>query len=107
MFKFFQKSKKEKVNNVNNYIINMYESISIKCNYGEDIDKLNKYEKVFYVCQLLESEVNNGGFFQFFYNFSGIFTYELVDSFKEIKAHKTAEICKKAISTLNFKLPQN
>lgn len=44
-----------------------------KCEYGEKIEKLSEAEKVFYLNQILEREVNNGGLSQFFYNASGNF----------------------------------
>ena len=76
-----------------------------KCEYGDDIEKLNEHERVFYVTQILEQEVNNGGFSQFFYNSSGDFSNELVDAFTKIGALKTAEICKKALAVFNGKVP--
>lgn len=89
----------------NNLVVDMYDTIYKKCEYGDDIEKLNEYERVFFVTQTLEQEVNNGGFSQFFYNFSGDVSNELVDAFTKIGALKTAEICKKALSVFNGKVP--
>src|SRR5699024_12186272 len=41
-------------------ILNDY--IGEKCQYGDKISVLNEYERVFFVTQQLEMEVNNGGF---------------------------------------------
>ena len=42
--------------------------IAEKCDYGSNLDVLSDEEKVFYITQTLEMEVNNGGFWQFLYN---------------------------------------
>ncbi|MDD6467521.1 MAG: DMP19 family protein [Erysipelotrichaceae bacterium] len=82
----------------------MFETICKKCEYGDDIKQLNEHERVFFVTQILEQEVNNGGFSQFFYNSSGDFANELIDSFIKIGAFQTAEICKKALTIFNGKV---
>lgn len=89
----------------NKLVIDMWLSICEKCDYGDSIEKLNEYERVFFVTETLEQEVNNGGFSQFFYNSSGDFSNELVDAFTKIGAFKTAEICKKALAVFNGKVP--
>lgn len=98
LFNLFKKKQKDNnVQNINNYVIEIFERISVKCQYGDMIENLNQFERVVFITQSLESEVNNGGFSQFFANSSGKFANELVSSFTEIKAYKTAEICKKAV----------
>ncbi|MBR7122492.1 MAG: DMP19 family protein [Oscillospiraceae bacterium] len=89
----------------NNFVVDMCDAVCKKCEYGDDIEKLNEHERVFYVTQILEQEVNNGGFSQFFFNSSGDFSNELVDAFTKIGALKTAEICKKALDVFNGKVP--
>lgn len=69
------------------------------------MENLNEYERVFYVVEDLEMEVNNGGFAQFFYNSSGALSGELVHSLTEIGAYKTAEICRKALSAFGADMP--
>ena len=120
VFRYFKKeTKKEDIANeianklnvsdeekhIIDFIINKYDYISKKCNYGDNIEKLNEYERVFLVTQILEMEVNNGGFDQFFFNSSGDFSNEIVDAFTKINAFKTAEICKKALSVFNGPVP--
>lgn len=89
----------------NNLVVDMCDTICKKCEYGDDMQKLNEHERVFFITQTLEQEVNNGGFSQFFYNSSGDFANELVDAFTKIGALKTAEICKKALAVFNGNVP--
>ncbi|MBE6688904.1 MAG: DUF4375 domain-containing protein [Ruminococcaceae bacterium] len=88
-----------------NFVVEMDKYIAEKCEYGDNMETLNGEQKVFYITQSLEMEVNNGGFAQFFFNSSGMFGNELVSSFEKIGAMKTAEICKKAISIYGDKVP--
>lgn len=87
------------------FVTAMLGHILEKCRYGDDMDKLSAPERVFFVTTLLEGEVNNGGFSQFFFNSSGDYANELVDAFTEIGAIKTAEICKKAVSVYGEYVP--
>lgn len=48
--------------------------------------------------ELLEGEVNNGGFHQFFYNSSGDDTAETIQALEMIGALKAADIVKRAAS---------
>ena len=88
-----------------NFIVEMDQYIAKKCEYGDKMEVLNDEQRVFYITQALEMEVNNGGFSQFFFNSDGCFSNELVASFEKIGAMKTAEICKKAISIYGDKVP--
>ena len=88
-----------------NFVVDMCDAVCEKCKYGDDIEKLSEHERVFYVTQILEQEVNNGGFSQFFFNSSGDFSNELVDAFTKIGALKTVEICKKALAVFNGNVP--
>ena len=93
------------ITDANNFVMALIEHIQEKCQYGEEMSVLSKPERVFYITQILEMEVNNGGFSQFFYNSSGDFTNELVGAFSEIGAEKTAAICQKAISAFGCEIP--
>mgnify|MGYP001769671613 CR=1 FL=1 len=77
---------------VNNAIIRMDNFIGQLCSYGDKIEKLNESQKVFYLNQCLEREINNGGFSQYYLNTSSNFALETVESLKAIGAYKTAEI---------------
>lgn len=89
----------------NNFVVDLCAAICKKCEYGDAIEKLNEHERVFYITQTLEQEVNNGGFSQYFYNSSGDFSNELVDAFTKIGALKTADICKKALAVFEGIVP--
>ncbi len=87
------------------FVMEMAQYIAEKCEYGDNMGNLNEEQRVLYITQALEMEVNNGGFSQFFFNSDGCFGNELVASFEKICAMKTAEICKKAISIYGDKVP--
>ena len=103
----FRKKRKNiwEIKNADEFVIAMNEFVSKKCNYGEDADTLNEEERIFYITQICEQEVNNGGFSQFFYNNSGRFSNELVQAFTSIGAVKTAKLCERALATLGEALP--
>ncbi len=86
-------------------ISEVFESICQKCNYGENISVLNPQERIIYIVQTLEEEVNGGGFDQYFYNSSGDFANESVAAFISIGAKKTAKICRKALKVFGGSLP--
>jgi hypothetical protein len=46
---------------------------------------------------MLEGQVNNGGFDQFFFNSSGDYAHEILTAYREIKAYNTVELIKNAI----------
>ena len=76
----------------------IFEKLNKKSDYGSDPSKLNDKEKVFMSMALLEQEVNNGGFDQYFLNLEGKYNDILVSSAEAIKAYDIAEICKKALA---------
>ena len=89
----------------NDFVVAMTEHLDNKTQYGEDMSALSEAERIFYITQTLEMEVNNGGFSQFFYNSSGNFSNELVGAFTAIGANATAAICQKAISAFGRDIP--
>ena len=89
----------------NDFVVAMTEHLANKTQYGEDMSALSEAERIFYITQTLEMEVNNGGFSQFFYNSSGNFSNELVGAFTAIGANATAAICQKAISAFGRDIP--
>ena len=54
---------------------------------------------------VLEAEVNNGGFDQFFFNSSGDRTAEIIDALDMIGAAKTADIVRRAASKFPDGMP--
>ena len=65
--------------------------------YGDTLEKLSQPQKTFYFNQYLEKEINNGGFNQYFYNSSGNFAHQTINSLRQINATKTADILQLAI----------
>ena len=86
-----------KSEDVNGSIIELDNFIGELCGYGDDFSKLTDPQKLFYLNQNLEREINNGGFNQYFCNSSGDNAHETILSLKAIGAGKTAEILQKAI----------
>ena len=89
----------------NDFVVALTEYLDNKTKYGEDMSVLSEPERIFYITQTLEMEVNNGGFSQFFYNSSGNFSNEIVGAFAAIGANVTAAICQKAISAFGCDIP--
>jgi hypothetical protein len=81
----------------NKSIIELDNYIAKLCEYGENLEKLNEHQKVFFLNQQLEREVNNGGFNQYFFNSSGDYANETINSLNQIGAKITAGILKEAI----------
>ena len=94
-----------KIEEKENFVVEMDKYIAEKCEYGDSMETLNAEQRILYITQALEMEVNNGGFAQFFFNPDGCFGNEIVSSFEKIGAMKTAEICKKAISIYGDNVP--
>ena len=113
MFKKKDKAIKENGNmehiwnltDTNDFVVAMTEYLDSKTKYGEDMSVLSESERIFYITQTLEMEVNNGGFSQFFCNSSGNFSNELVSAFTAIGANVAATICQKAISAFGRDIP--
>lgn len=68
--------------------------------YGERLDRLSPEAQVFYLCDALESKVNNDGFFGFISESYGRWAPETVDALETISAPKTADILRRAIALL-------
>lgn len=66
-------------------------------------DKLSEEERVFLAVLALFSEVNNGGYRQFFWNSSRRYTPIIVDSLRRIECERTAELTGRAIASLRLK----
>ena len=68
-------------------------------NKREIISSLTKEQQAFYALTVLEMEVNNGGFNQYYYNNGDEFADEAVTGLKMIGADKFTELVKKANDT--------
>lgn len=89
------------------FVSEMSMYIAEKCNYGIDLDVLSKPERVFYITQTFEMEVNNGGFWQFFYNTEKDVFCEAASAFREIGAEKTADLYLKAVAAFGEEMPSD
>jgi hypothetical protein len=80
----------------NGILISLSESDKTK--FGkEDFAHQSLPQKVFSAIWAVESEVNNGGFSQYFFNSSAESASFVVEALETIGAPKTASICKRAI----------
>ena len=81
----------------NHILIGLSESERTK--FGkEDFGSQSVPQKVFSALWEVESEVNNGGFSQYFVNSSAESVHFVVDALNMIGAPKTADICQRAIA---------
>ena len=93
------------IENPTQFVIEMDNLINEKSAFGENMEALNEDERLFYISQEVEREVNNGGFDQFFFNSSGNFSNEIVEVFKTIGAEARSEICQRAIDVFGVTIP--
>lgn len=63
----------------------------------KDFESLTAIERNILYIEMLEAQVNNGGFDQYFFNSSGEYAHETLIALKEIKAPQMAEILNRAI----------
>ena len=68
-------------------------------NEYETVMSWNKSRQAIYIIWLLEGEVNNGGFNQFYFNSSGEFYKHLPDALRHIGANRYADMTQKANET--------
>ncbi|MCC4213200.1 DMP19 family protein [Leeuwenhoekiella parthenopeia] len=80
-------------------VIQIGELLWEKSKNDKDFESLNEYEKNVIFIEMLEGQVNNGGFDQYFFNSSGEYAYETLKALEEIKANQTAKILNSAIKT--------
>lgn len=73
------------------------EIIGKKIPEKDNFKNLNEYEKNFIYLDILEQNVTEGGFLQFFFDSSGQFTHEIFQAYLAINAEKTIDILTKAI----------
>ena len=85
------------LNNDAEKITRIGEIIGKKIPEKDDFQNLNNFEKTFIYVDVLEHNVTNGGFIQFFFNSSGQFVHEVFHAYMEIKAEKTIDILTEAI----------
>lgn len=79
-------------------ILKIQEILWKKTELFDDFENLNEAEKTFLYVEILETEINNGGFDQYFFNSSGNYSQETLEALKKIGAIKTAKIVEEAYS---------
>jgi len=82
----------------NKFVIELKDYLDKKCAHFAKFDRLNNEEKTFYLCQIFEMEVNNGGFSQLLFNTSGNYIMEMLEALKTIKAYKTVSLLEELFS---------
>lgn len=79
-------------------VIEIGQKLWDKSKDDKDFESLNSIEKNILYIEMLEGQVNNGGFDQYFFNSSGEYAHETLIALKEIKALLMADILDRAIS---------
>ena len=96
------------LNNDAEKITRIGEIIGKKIPKKDNFKNLNEFEKNFIYIDILENNVTEGGFVQFFFNSSGQFTHEVFQAYLAIKATKTVDLLTKAIFLFpEFPVPKN
>jgi hypothetical protein len=92
----------------NDSIIEIFDYIVHLLSEDDCVEKLTEPQRNFYFNQCWEIEVNNGGISQYFFNPSGRYAHQTVDSLKQIGANNSARILQKAIDKFPGKtVPQD
>ena len=71
----------------------------------DGLASLTAAEKVFLCVDGIETEVNNGGFHQYFFNSAGDFALDVPAAFRAISANHTGEIVSRACSVFPISQP--
>lgn len=95
----------------NNLLQVVFDNLSTKLptNYEREYETVlswNKSQQSIYLIWLLETEVNNGGYNQFYFNSSGQFYKLLPDALKLVSANKFADLTKRANETFERDNPR-
>ena len=105
--RFKNKPKELTIEDKEEFVYHIYCLIDKKCNYKDNLDLLNQYERNLFVARMLEIGVYNGGFEEYFCSLSANYYKEVVASFEELGSYEAADICHRAISALGDELPIN
>jgi hypothetical protein len=80
-----------------NMVSELYNCLLEKCSDGENLLVLSKEEQIFYLCESFELEVNNGGFYRFFWNSTGNYADKTIEALKIINANDTAKLLEEEV----------
>ena len=96
-----------KLRTINDIIIAMFNRMTTKTNYGENMEVLTAEERAFYVATEIDSQVHSLGFDQFFFDEAGRFAAEAPGALREMGAEKRAEVAEKALQVVGGSLPED
>nr|WP_321245063.1 DUF4375 domain-containing protein [uncultured Psychroserpens sp.] len=68
-----------------------------KASEVKDFTELSQQEQAFVYIDIFESELTNGGIYDFFYNTSGAYAHEILEAYQAIGAHESADLVNLAI----------
>lgn len=91
----------------NDFVYEMSDYIVEKCDYGSNLNALSEAERVLYITQTLEMEVNNGGFWQFFFNTPENVFRETAAALEAIGAEKTSSLYCEAAAAFGEEMPSS
>jgi hypothetical protein len=77
----------------------LWKSLVKRSSDDPSLQSLSKAERTYFVVSLLEGEIYNGGFDQFFYNSSGDYCAEVVQALQELGAHRSLKLVREAVKT--------
>lgn len=86
------------------HLADLMEELDRRTDYGENLDVLTEAERIIYLTQNVEMEVNNGGFAQYFLNTAFAYIEEIADAYRTLGAPKAAEVCSRAVEILMDKV---
>ncbi|MEO0895343.1 MAG: DMP19 family protein [Bacteroidota bacterium] len=78
-------------------VIQIGQALWEKADGDDQLGPLNEFEKNVLYIEMLEGQVNNGGFEQYFFNNSGAYAHETLRALQAIKAPKVAALLQQAI----------
>lgn len=79
-----------------------------KSENDNDFESLNEFQKNVIFIEMLESQINNGGFDQYFFNSSGEYAHETLKALEEINAPEIGELLNQAIKIFpSLPIPKN
>ena len=68
-----------------------------KASEVKDFTELSQQEQAFVYIDIFESELTNGGIYDFFYNTSGAYAHEVLEAYQAIGANESADLVNLAI----------
>lgn len=94
-----------KIENREELISHLLDLLDQKSKDGDDMEKLNEIERVFYLANWIEMEVGSGGFHSLFTGYLGEFYDEFQSVYEEIGAKNMARICRDAVKRFKEAVP--